>query len=71
MSAHQLVVNGPRNIGKRESAFLFGDRGMKLHLIQQVAKFFNKRIIGSWIFGIKFIDGVNYFICLFKQVLDE
>ena len=71
VSTHQLVVNGACNIGKCESALLFGNRGVELNLVQQVAKFFNQCIVGGWVVGIEIVNSVNHFVCLFKQVLNK
>ena len=38
MTAHELVVYAMGDIGHREPALLFGDRGVELDLVEQVAE---------------------------------
>ena len=71
VAAHQFVVARTRNIGQTEPTLLFGDRGVKFDLVQQVAEFFDEGIVGGGVVGIECVQCVNHFVCLFNQVTHE
>ena len=46
VAPHELVVDAVGDVGDRESAFLLGDRGVELDLVEQVAEFLDQVGIG-------------------------
>ncbi len=51
VSSHQLVVDPVGDVGDREPAVLFGDRGVELDLVEQVAEFLDQMLVGGWAVG--------------------
>ena len=73
--ADEFVVDALCDIGDREAALLFGDHGMELDLVQEVAEFLDQVVVGRRVvgaFGIgECLECVDDLVGLFQQVRDQ
>ena len=68
MTTHELVVDPGGDIGDREPPLLFGDRGMELDLVQQIAEFLDHVHVGARIVGVERLDRIDHLVGLLDQV---
>jgi hypothetical protein len=71
VATHQLVVDAGRDVGDREATLLFGDRGVELDLVEQVAELFDQVVVGGRIGRVEAVDRIDDLIGLLQQVGDE
>ena len=71
MSTDQFVTNARRDIGHRESTFLFSDRRVELDLVQQVAEFFHECVVGGRIVGVESQQSIDDFVGLLQEIRDQ
>ena len=59
------------DVGDREPALLFGDRGVELDLVEQIAELLDQVVVSRLVVGVERVDRVDHLVGLLDQVRDE